>query len=172
MIKKFLWFLSKELFLHIIMTNREKFECVNMITRTLFCEGRGENYEGLEAIMTVIYNRCGGKFENVKKVISRKKAFSCWNKMTDNDWNNFVCKFSDGFERDLDKWEFCEGLAYQFFLDFFRPAKMIHNINSYMNKNTADKSNVESWGKDLNIKIGNHWFGYLKENDGFLKTYH
>lgn len=36
-----------------------------------------------------------------------------------------------------------------------------------MNKATADKSNVDSWGKKLDLKIGKHDFGYLANNDGF-----
>lgn len=45
----------------------------------------------------------------------------------------------------------------------------IGNMNSYLNKNTADKSAVNSWGKLCNTKIGNHWFGYQRCYDGFRK---
>ena len=43
----------------------------------------------------------------------------------------------------------------------------IGNRNSYMNKSTADKKNVDSWGKKLDKKVGKHHFGYLSYNDGF-----
>jgi len=43
----------------------------------------------------------------------------------------------------------------------------IGNRNSYMNKELADKKNVVSWGKDLDLKIGKQHFGYFPYNDGF-----
>jgi len=38
-------------------------------------------------------------------------------------------------------------------------------MNSYMNKKTASKKNVDSWGKKCTLKIGKHHFGYLPEHD-------
>ena len=38
-------------------------------------------------------------------------------------------------------------------------------MNSYMNKKTASKKNVDSWGKKCTLRIGKHHFGYLPEHD-------
>ena len=43
----------------------------------------------------------------------------------------------------------------------------IGNRNSYMNKAKAEKKNIDAWGDKLDLKIGKHDFGYLKNNDGF-----
>lgn len=34
-----------------------------------------------------------------------------------------------------------------------------------MNKETAEKKNVESWGKKCTLKVGSHHFGYLADRD-------
>ena len=39
-----------------------------------------------------------------------------------------------------------------------------------MNKKTASKKNVDSWGKSLDLDIGKHSFGYFAYNDGFKKN--
>jgi len=41
----------------------------------------------------------------------------------------------------------------------------IGNRNAYMNKKTAKKKALNTWGKKCDLKVGNHNFGYLKEND-------
>ena len=65
------------------------YQLLNMIARTLYVEGHGEGTVGRKAILSVILNRTNGDMNNVKAVISERKAFSCWNKMTDDDWKNF-----------------------------------------------------------------------------------
>lgn len=41
----------------------------------------------------------------------------------------------------------------------------IGNMNSYLNKDKAEKSAVDTWGKKCTKKIGSHHFGYLREHD-------
>ena len=42
-------------------------------------EARGEGRTGLDMVMTVIWNRAGGKTENLADVCLKPKQFSCWN---------------------------------------------------------------------------------------------
>jgi len=62
-------------------------------------------------------------------------------------------------------WEYCVKLATEMVQEKFKST--IGNRNSYMNKKTADPKNVDSWGKDLDLDIGSHSFGYFRYNDGF-----
>ena len=41
----------------------------------------------------------------------------------------------------------------------------ISKINSYLNKDTANKKAVDTWGKKCTKKLGKHHFGYLREHD-------
>jgi len=63
---------------------------INMVARTVYVEGHAEGTEGRKAILSVIKNRSGGDMNKVPSVISKASQFSCWNKMTDSDWKNYV----------------------------------------------------------------------------------
>lgn len=142
------------------------YQLVNMIARTLYVEGHGEGTVGRKAILSVILNRTNGDMNNVKAVISEYKAFSCWNKMTADDWKNFkyrIPKNIAGNKSNQKIWNECVELAIQFYKGEFKST--IGNRNSYMNLKKADKKNRDSWGKKLDKKINNHSFGYLKEHD-------
>ena len=45
----------------------------NAVARTIFAEAQNEGKEGQDAVASVIWNRAGGKAENLIKVISKKK---------------------------------------------------------------------------------------------------
>lgn len=60
-------------------------------------------------------------------------------------------------------WDDCNKIALQLVDKTFKST--ISNRNAYLNKKTAGKKAVETWGKKCDLKIGNHHFGYLKEND-------
>ena len=142
------------------------YQLLNMIARTLYVEGRGEGTDGRKAILSVILNRTNGDMNNVKAVISEYKAFSCWNKMTKEDWKNFVYRIPKdvaGNPGNQKIWNECVELAIQFYKGEFKST--IGNRNSYMNLKKADKKNRDSWGKKLDKKINNHSFGYFKEHD-------
>lgn len=68
----------------------------NIIARTLWAEAREDGANGMKGVASVVFNRAKGKKENILPVISRRKQFSCWNAMTEQDWNNFKMKEKTG----------------------------------------------------------------------------
>ena len=145
-------------------------EVVNMIARTLYVEGHSQGTDGRKAILSTILNRSGGNMEYVPAVIREKKAYSCWNKMTDDDWKNFKYKIPTkgtmsviGNNSNRKIWNECNKLAMELVNGKFKST--IGNRNSYMNPKTADPENVRTWGKKLDLEIKSHKFGYLKEHD-------
>ena len=51
-----------------------------VVVMTLWFECRAEPFAGKQAVASVIYNRAGGKVENMAAVCLKRKQFSCWNK--------------------------------------------------------------------------------------------
>ena len=142
---------------------------VNAVARTIYAESKSESSKGQHAIASVIWNRAGGKCENLIPVVSKKLQFSCWRKYT-GGWKDATYKFSipkDTFSNEDNKkiWDNCVLLATQLVNEEFTSS--IGNRNSYMNKEKADPENVSSWGDKLDLQIGKHHFGYTKNNDGF-----
>lgn len=145
-------------------------DIINMVARTIYVEGRSEGSDGRKAICSVIRNRANNDKNNIAAVIKEKSAFSCWNKMTDSDWKNFTYKIPTkgslsivGNKDNKLVWNECVSLAIQLFEGRFEST--IGNRNSYLNPKKASSSAVESWGKSLDLEIGKHKFGYLKEHD-------
>lgn len=145
---------------------------INMITRTLYVEGHAEGTEGRKAILSVILNRCGNDKNYIAAVIKEPSAFSCWGKMTDEDWNKFKYKIPTTGTLEIVKnknnrkiWHECSKLAVQLFQGKFKST--IGNRNSYLNPKTASEKARNSWGKDMKsqLSIGKHKFGYLREHD-------
>lgn len=147
-----------------------KTNVVNAVARCLWEEGRGkkEGTEGRKAIASVIVNRTGNKPEYIIDVIKQPAAFSYttgyhggW---TDSTYQWFL-PYKAIAENPSNKaiWDECNQLALQIVDGKFKST--IDNYNAYMNKDTAEKKNVESWGKQCQHKIGSHHFGYLKDRD-------
>ena len=147
-----------------------KTNVVNAVARCLWEEGRGkkEGTEGRKAIASVILNRTGNNPEHIIDVIKQPAAFSYtagynggW---TDSTYQWFLpYKAIAGNESNKAIWDECNQLALQLVNGNFKST--IGNYNAYMNKDTADKKNVESWGKQCQHKIGSHHFGYLRDRD-------
>ena len=88
---------------------------VNAVARTIYAEGKGEGKEGQDAIASVIWNRAGGKCENLITVVSKKAQFSCWAKYN-GGWQDDTYLFkipADVFHSDSSKqtWNYCMQLA-------------------------------------------------------------
>ena len=147
-----------------------KTNVVNAVARCLWEEGRGkkEGTEGRKAIASVIMNRAGNNPEHIIDVIKQPAAFSYtagynggW---TDSTYQWFLpYKAIAGNASNKAIWDECNQLALQLVNGKFKST--IGNYNAYMNKDTAEKKNVESWGKQCQHKIGSHHFGYLKDRD-------
>lgn len=142
---------------------------INAVARTIYAEAKGEGIKGMKAVASVIWNRAGGKNTNFIPVISRRLQFSCWNDYSggwvDKTYSMKVPKEALRPGKNKDIWDVCVRLATMMVNEKFTSS--IGNRNSYMNKSTADKKNVDSWGKLLDLKINNHHFGYQKHYDGF-----
>ena len=140
-----------------------------MIARTLYVEGHSQGTEGRKAILSVIVNRAGNDKNNIAAVIREPFAFSCWNKMTKNDWKNFVYRvpskgtMSISIRANRKIWDECVRLATEAFNGKFNST--IGNRNSYLNPDTASAEARNTWGKKMDLKIKNHKFGYLREHD-------
>lgn len=147
---------------------------VNALTRTLYAEAKGEGEDGQAAVASVIWNRAGGDHRKLVEVISKPWQFSCWNdKIGTNFWNDKNYKFmipNEVFRNNNQRkiWDYCHYLAISLINEEF--TSTIGNFNAYLNKNTAKKKALNTWGKKCNHKLGNHWFGYLPEHDGFKKN--
>ena len=147
---------------------------INAVARTIYAEARSEGKEGMDAVASVIWNRAGGKADNLVKVISKKLQFSCWNKYeggwTDKTYTPFPStpRAAAEVQRKPDIWEYCKSLAQQMIDGKF--TSTIGKDNLYLNKATAGKKALNSWGLLCTRKIGKHSFGYAKDQDGCLKT--
>jgi LysM repeat protein/predicted nucleotidyltransferase len=143
---------------------------INMVARTLYVEGHAEQTKGRKAILSVILNRCDNDRNHIAAVIKQDSAFSCWNAMTNKDWKKFKYKIpTSGDLSIVDNpnnkkiWNECVDLATQLFNGTFKST--IGNRNAYMNPAKASEKAKSTWGKKLDIWVGNHKFGYVKTND-------
>lgn len=145
---------------------------INAVARTIYAEARSEGTDGLDAVASVIWNRAGGKPENFVPVISKKSQFSSWRSYrggwTDKD---FVYKipsfqiFKKTSQRKI--WDYCVHLATMMYNGNFKST--IGNRNMIGNKKLDNKDAWDSWGKDCDLQIGKHAFGYEACHDGFAK---
>lgn len=142
---------------------------INCVARTIYAEAKGEKEEGQAAVASVIWNRAGGKCANLIDVVLKDQQFSCWNKKkpgrTDKDYTIYVPPETIPPGENKDIWDNCVKLATQLATEEF--TSTIGNRNSYMNKAKASAKAKREWGGKLDLKIGHHDFGYLKNNDGF-----
>lgn len=140
-----------------------EYQAENLLARTLYAEAGGEKDEGIDAVMTVVYNRTGGDPKYLLDVLKEPSAFECWSSM---NWGNVLYLPPEsvlGNRRNLEIWSRCLELAKQYWNGTFDTRGK--NWNSYMNKKKSSKKNVDTWGKKMTNKVGRHHFGYLREHD-------
>ena len=145
---------------------------VNAVARTIFAEAQSEGKDGQAAVASVIWNRAGGKAENLVPVISKKKQFSSWNKYN-GGWDDKTYKYKIPskvfiFQKSRDAWNNCIQLASKLVAEEFKST--IGNRNMIGNKKLDNKNAWNSWGKYCDLQIGNHVFGYEACHDGFAKN--
>ena len=145
-----------------------KTNVVNAVAQVLWKEARGEETAGRKAVASVILNRADSNPSNIIAVLKEPGAFTClkgytggW---TDKTYHWYV-PFKEIAENPSNKtiWDDCNSIALDLVDKKFKST--IGNKNAYINKETADKKNVDSWGKKCTLKIGKHHFGYLSEHD-------
>ena len=147
-----------------------KTNVVNAIAQVLWKEARGKNEgtAGRKAVASVILNRADSNPSNIIAVLKEPGAFTClkgytggW---TDESYLWYVpAKAIAGNPSNKAIWDECNSIALDLVDKKFKST--IGNRNAYINKDTADKSNVNTWGKKCTLKIGSHHFGYLPEHD-------
>ena len=145
-----------------------KTNVVNAVAQVLWKEARGEESAGRKAVASVILNRADSNPSNIIAVLKEPSAFTClkgytggW---TDKTYLWYVpAKAIAGNPDNKTIWDECNSIALDLVDKKFKST--IGNKNAYINKETADKKNVDSWGKKCTLKIGKHHFGYLPEHD-------
>ncbi len=134
-----------------IMVDPQTFDEVDVLTRTVYGEARGESQDGQAAVAWVILNRAkkGRTYmgKNIKEVCLKPSQFSCWNS---NDPNRKLLVTLDTNNET-----------------YKRIRKIVEEVlNETRADNTHDSthyhtSRVEpSWAKGKNpvVTIGNHLF--------------
>ena len=145
-----------------------KTNVVNAVAQVLWKEARGEETAGRKAVASVILNRADSNPSNIIAVLKEPSAFTCLNEYaggwTDKTYLWYVpAKAIAGNLDNKTIWDECNSIALDLVDRKFKST--IGNRNAYINKETADKKNVDSWGKKCTLKIGKHHFGYLPEHD-------
>ena len=143
---------------------------VNAVAQVLWKEARGESEgtAGRKAVASVILNRTGNNPAYITDVLKQKKAFSCMNNYK-GGWTDATYKWFLPYNAIKDNaknkaiWDECNDIALQLVQKKF--TSTIGNRNAYLNKRTAKKDAVNTWGKECTFKVGSHHFGYLKEYD-------
>lgn len=125
----------------------------NVVARTIFAEAQSEGKDGQAAVASVIWNRAGGKAENLVPVISKKLQFSCWNKYN-GGWNDKTYKYKIPakvfiFPKSRETWDNCMQLASKLVSEEF--TSTIGNRNMIGNKKLDNKDAWDSWGKDCDL---------------------
>ena len=126
---------------------------VNAVARTIFAEAQSEGKDGQAAVASVIWNRAGGKAENLVPVISKKKQFSSWNKYN-GGWDDKTYKYKIPskvfiFQKSKDAWKNCMQLASKLVAEDF--TSTIGNRNMIGNKKLDNKNAWNSWGKNCDL---------------------
>ena len=129
-----------------------KTNVVNALARCLWAEARGKNEgtAGIKAVASVVMNRTGNKPEFIVDVLKQPAAFSYTSEYkggwTDSTYQWFL-PYNEIAKNPNNKaiWDECNNIALQVVNGTFKST--IGNRNAYLNKDTADKKNVDSWGK-------------------------
>ena len=145
-----------------------KTNVVNAVAQVLWKEARGEETAGRKAVASVILNRADNNPSNIIAVLKEPSAFTCLKGYT-GGWTDRTYLWyvpAKAIAKNPDNktiWDECNSIALDLVNKKFKST--IGNRNAYINKDTADKSNVDTWGKKCTLKIGKHHFGYLPEHD-------
>ena len=147
-----------------------KANVVNALAQVLWKEARGkkEGSEGRKAVASVVINRTGNDPSYIIDVLKEPYAFSCMNSYkggwNDNTYVWYVPYNAIRYNQENAKiWNECNQIALDVVDKKFKST--IGNRNSYLNKATADKDAIDSWGKKCDLKVNSHHFGYLPEHD-------
>lgn len=110
----------------------------------MYAEAREDGTDGFKNVATVIYNRANGNKSDFVNVIKAALQFSCWNKMTDDEWspakfNVKVPKSAVSNSKNKKLWEDAKAVAASMLNGTF---KKLGNANHYYNPAKASPK----WG--------------------------
>lgn len=132
----------------------EEFSAVEVVAITLWHEARGEGYDGIVAVASVIYNRAAAMNtpplpEDFLRVCLKKKQFSCFN----NGVKPAIIKTAT----DRKIWRVCVGISRQMVAGVFTPT---HQYCYYY----AHSKCKPKWAEKAkeSMVVGNHTFLKLK----------
>ena len=160
---------------------------INIISWTLYGEAGSQGKIGKEAVASVIQNMAGGDPSKLVDIIFTPSKFSMWNtddkfaklhdlkKAIDSDYQYKVPSNIVRIASEKKSWNDSVEIATRMALGKFKST--IGKRNAYLNIELTKKTNPKSdalgpngWSTKMTdkLKIKDHTFGYLPENDGYL----
>lgn len=161
---------------------------VNIIAWTLYGEAGGQSKKGKEGVASVILNMAGGKSEKFVDIIFKPGKFSMWK--PDDDFARINKLKIPTSEKDYiykppakiakiasekKSWDDAVEIATRMVLGKFKST--IGDRNAYLNLEVtkrkypnSDALGPNGWYNKMTqkLKIEDHTFGYLPENDGYM----
>ena len=125
---------------------------VDIIAKTLYGEARGEGYDGMLAVATVIYNRAKHDKDLFVKVCLKPKQFSCWNGVNNIEiW-------------EYKPWEICKKISTSMLDSTFHPYPFKEiNPTHYLTYTLYMSPKCPNWARGVSGEIvGKHIFLQLK----------
>lgn len=159
---------------------------INIISWTLYGEAGSQEKVGKEAVASVILNMAGGDPTKFVDIIFTPSKFSMWNpddkfaklnnlkKAIDKDYQYKVPSNTVRIASEKKSWDDAVEIATRMALGNFKST--IGKRNAYLNIELTKKTNPKSdalgpngWSTKMTdkLKIKDHTFGYLPENDGY-----
>ena len=137
----------------------------NIMMRTLYAEARGDGKEGMDMVMTVIWNRGAGTLKHFPDECLREAQFSCWNGVTNSlkTPSTYTIKFPDGATKgsgkDYQMWSMASNMVESVFSGSFQP------VNDYWNAYYNPDKAHPSWASKLRNSetVGHHLVGTLQD---------
>lgn len=124
-------------------------------------EARGEGNEGLNLVLTVIWNRAAGLPEFLADKCLERKQFSCWNELPNKTPGTYVINFPKSVlaGKECSTWNKCQELATNAVEGTFTP------VNDYWNSYYNPHKCNPDWGSQLTnaTVVGHHRVGSLRE---------
>lgn len=164
-------------------------QAVDILARTLYSEAADQGHDGKLAIMSVIWNRAGGKVENIIPVVLKPRQFCGWNKAKPN---MHVGKYSPAEydywipssildrgpdnKKPIDKskisypsllaWNDCKEIAADVLMNE-KFKSTIGNCNIIINPAKDESTFLKKWLPKAKFTIKSHKFAYDPTQDGF-----
>lgn len=170
-------------------------QAVDILARTLYSEAADQGHDGRLAIMSVIWNRAGGKIENIIPVVFKPSQFCGWNKanpsMTSgkyspanydywipssildrgpNPKNKIPLEKSKISYPALKVWNDCKEIAADVLMNEKFDSTIGH-CNMIINPKKDNASFLKTWEDKAEYTLKDHKFAYDSLQDGYKSSY-